>query len=61
MANLRIWKGVLMELNTRVIEINGSHYVRIPASMVHYFKINGKSNATIKDVDKCRVEIVFPV
>ena len=50
-----------MKLNTRIIEINGSHYIRIPASMVHYFKVHGKMEAMIKDVDTNRAEITFPI
>jgi hypothetical protein len=50
-----------MELNTRIIEINGSHYIRIPASMAHFFKVNGKMDAVIRDINKNKAEIVFPV
>ncbi len=48
-----------MELTTKIAEINGSFYVRIPANMAHYFKVRGKMEAQIKDIDNNRAEISF--
>lgn len=48
-----------MELATRIIEINGSHYVRIPANMALYFKIHGKTDAKIEDIASDTARITF--
>lgn len=49
-----------MELTTKIAEINGSFYVRIPANMARYFKVRGKAQVQIKDIDEKRAEIEFP-
>ena len=50
-----------MEINTSILEINGSHYVRVPPDFVKYFRLYGKKTAEIKDVGTHKAEITFPV
>lgn len=50
-----------MEIETSILCISDSFYVRVPANMAKYFGINGKTTARIKDIDSNRAEIVFPV
>ena len=50
-----------MEINTSILEINGSHYVRVPPDFVKYFRLYGKKTAEIKDVGTNKAEITFPV
>lgn len=50
-----------MEIDTTVLKIAESHYVRIPASMCEYFKLDGKATARIKDISKDKAEISFVV
>ncbi len=50
-----------MEIETTILCISDSFYVRLPASMARYFGVNGKTTAMIKDINNNRAEIVFPV
>lgn len=49
-----------MEIETTLQNINGSWYVRIPANVVGYFRLNErKNNPRIKDEDENTAKIFF--
>ncbi len=50
-----------MEIETTVQEISGSFYVRIPAAMAAYLKLQKTTEAKIKELTEKKVEITFPV
>ncbi len=50
-----------MEIETTVQEISGSFYVRIPAAMASYLKLQKTTEAKIKELTEKKVEITFPV
>lgn len=50
-----------MELKTTIQEQNGSYYIRIPANMVEYFKVQKTKEAKIKDLSEKQAVITFPL
>jgi len=51
-----------MEIETTVTKIGDSYFVRIPAEMARFFKINDGSNknkAKIKDISQSEAKISF--
>jgi len=49
-----------METKTTVQEIGGSYFVRIPAVLAEYLKLQKTTEAKIKDINDKKVEISFP-
>lgn len=52
---------LIMEIETTVEKIGGSYFVRIPAEMAKFFKlnINNKNKAKIKDISNSEVKVSF--
>jgi hypothetical protein len=49
-----------MEIETSVLDISGSIYVRIPSNMADFFKLKGDTKARISDKSNREAIIVFP-
>jgi len=50
---------IYTEIETTIINIAESYYLRMPPSMVKYFKLTPETKAVIRDIDSRKVEVVF--
>ncbi len=49
-----------MELETSILDISGSIYVRIPSNVVAFFKLKGGMKAKISDKSNREATLIFP-
>lgn len=55
-----------MDIETTIQEMSGSYYIRIPAIMAEYLKLDkfcgakSKKKAKVKDITISKIEITFP-
>ncbi len=49
-----------MEIETSILDISGSIYVRIPSSVAEFFKLKGGMKARISDKSSREAYIIFP-
>lgn len=48
-----------MEIETSIINISESTYLRVPPSMAKYFKLTPETKVIIRDIDSEKAEVTF--